>query len=185
MPGWFFFLFCFYISGPWIWKIGFYTCQAYAVVLSFTNILNFEIWQRVLFCFPGCCEYCLSRLSRLIAHSFLPIVFVLNSFEQIWSFACLHGYAPHVVRRWPQSAWVWGNGCCEPYVSTGCWAHLSVRPARLLAAEPILLSCVVYDQRLHCWCVRLRICNCLNIHALLVTLLIHFKLGHFRFLELE
>lgn len=145
-------------------------------------ILKFEegliLFPRMLWILPESAE-------SLDCTFFLPIVFVLNSFEQIWSFACLHGYTPHVVRRRPQSAWVWGNGCCEPYVSTGCWAHLSARPARLLAAEPILLSCVVYDQRLHCWCVHLCICNCLNIHSLLVTLLIHFKLGHFSFLELE
>lgn len=157
-------------------------CAEFHPHLEFWNLAKgLSLFPKMLWILPESAE----SLNCKCVTFFLPIVFVLNSFEQIWSFACLHGYTPHVVRRRPQSAWVWSNGCCEPCVSTGSWAHLSARPARLLTAEPILLSCVVYDQRLHCWCFLLCICNCLNIHSLLVILLIHFKLGHFSFLELE
>lgn len=83
--------YCFFIIDWWTWNAGLCIYQANAVVLGFTHILNFQIWQRVSF----------FSLKKAISESlddrcvtiFLPTLFILNLLEQIWVFymyACLY-----------------------------------------------------------------------------------------------
>lgn len=84
-------LLLFFIIDWWTWNAGLCIYQANAVVLGFTHILNFQIWQRVSF----------FSLKKAISESlddrcvtvFLPTLFILNLLEQIWVFymyACLY-----------------------------------------------------------------------------------------------
>lgn len=130
-------VFKFHFIGWWTWNVVFCTCQTYAVVMNFTNVLNYKLWQRLSF-FSLWRAYIHASNSILVLESLecrcvtflLSFVSVLI-FGQMWVFCLSTWICTTYVPGEPSSQnmvpetlnlelWI----VVSPHISFGNWTHL-------------------------------------------------------------
>ena len=162
-------IFCFYIVVWW-----FCSYQAYAVVLSFTHILNFKIWQRVSLCFPGWHVFMtlilvvLSESLDCRCITFLPVLFCLNFYFNMSIYLYMDMYhvsawSLHWLKDGTRNPELGIMNSCDPPCNS-----LSQTRSTLYCWNIFPAQCWLFVINIYIWCFHLSIYNVLNIQCLLV-----------------
>lgn len=198
-------VFKFHIIGWWTWNVVFCTCQTYAVVMNFTNVLNYKLWQRIYF-FSLWIAYIHDTNSILgywvIGMQVCDIfaTFCVLIFEQMWVFCLSTWICTTYVPGEPSSQnmvpetlnlelWI----VVSPHISIGNWTHFLHKIGKCcsllghLSCPGFVLFCFFHDFYLQCLHFHLSISNGFKIAFPFskILLILQFKLWHFRFLEMS